>query len=137
LLNRPLGYLDCEYAPFFNILFYLHAILCFVGYGLFWQWLLKIGLQVLFSKGNLILVNALVRAANTLIQELETKFLAHGVMDVFGILYPYYLLQLDYEASFPKHLEVIKTTFYSSKTQLLDGVKTFVYEVLHVSDLDS
>jgi hypothetical protein len=48
---------------------------------------LKVGLQVLFSKGSLILVNALVGAIKTLIQELEKRFLAHGVMDVFGIVY--------------------------------------------------
>jgi hypothetical protein len=98
---------------------------------------LKIGLQVLFSKGSLILVNALVRVVEILILELETRFLAHGVMDVFGIVYLQYWLQPDCEASFPKHLEVIKTTFYSNKTQLLDAVETFVYKVLNVSDLDS
>jgi len=63
-------------------------------------------------------MNALVGVVETLIQELETRFLAHGVIDVFGILYSQYWLQLDCEASFPKHLKVIKTTFYSSKTQL-------------------
>jgi hypothetical protein len=58
-------------------------------------------------------------------------------MDVFGIVDPLYWLQPDCEAFFPKHLEVIKTTFYSNKTQLLHGVETFVYEVLNVSDLDN
>jgi hypothetical protein len=99
--------------------------------------MLKVGLQVLFSKGSLFLMNALVGVVETLIQELETRFLAHGVKDVFGISYPQYWLQPDCEASFPKHLEVIKTTFYSSKTQLMNGVETFVYEVFNVNDLES
>ncbi len=72
-----------------------------------------------------------------LVQELETRFLAHGVMDALGIMYPQYWLHVDYETSFPKHLVVIKITFYSSKTQLLDGVETFVPKVLNASDLDS
>jgi hypothetical protein len=72
-----------------------------------------------------------------LIQELETRFPTHGVMDILGIVYPLYWLQLDCEASFPKHLEIIKTIFYFGKTQLLDGVETFVFEVFNTNDLDS
>jgi hypothetical protein len=64
-------------------------------------------------------------------------FLAHGVMDALGIVHPQYWTQLDREMSFPKHLHVIKTTFCSSKTQFVDGVETFVFEVLNTNDLDS
>ncbi len=39
--------------------------------------------------------------------------------------------------SFPKHLIVIKTTLCFNKTQLLNGVETFVFEVLNASDLDN
>jgi hypothetical protein len=45
-------------------------------------------LQVLFSKGNLIIVDVLARAPETLIQELETRFPTHGVMDIIEIVYP-------------------------------------------------
>jgi len=61
-------------------------------------------------------VDVLASIAKTLIQELETRFLAHGVMDVLGIVYPQYWLQGDCETSFPKHLAIIKTIFCSSKT---------------------
>jgi len=36
-------------------------------------------------------------------------------MDAFKIVYPQYLLQLDCEASFVKHLEVIKQPFDMAK----------------------
>jgi hypothetical protein len=47
-------------------------------------------LQIWLSKVVLLLCNvdALVGATETLIQELETRFLAHGVMDALGIVYP-------------------------------------------------
>jgi hypothetical protein len=56
--------------------------------------LLEAWLQVWLSKVILLLCNvdALVGAVETLIQELETRFLAHGVMDVLGITYPQYWL---------------------------------------------
>jgi hypothetical protein len=37
-------------------------------------------------------VDVLVGVIKTLIQELETRFLAHGVMDALGIVYPQYWL---------------------------------------------
>jgi len=45
-------------------------------------------LQVLFFKGNLIVVDVLVGALETLIQELEIRFPTRGVMDILGIVYP-------------------------------------------------
>ncbi len=64
-------------------------------------------------------------------------FLAHGVMNVLGIVFPQSWSQLDCEMSFPKHFQVIKATFYSNKTQFVDAVETFVFEVLNTNDLDS
>jgi hypothetical protein len=54
--------------------------------------MLKARLQVLFLKNSLIVVDALARASKTLIQELETRFPTHGIMDAFGIIYPQYWL---------------------------------------------
>jgi hypothetical protein len=61
-------------------------------------------------------VDALAGAAKTLVEELETKFPTHGVMYALGIVYPQYWLQAYCETFFTKHLVVIKTTLYSSKT---------------------
>ncbi len=55
---------------------------------LLWQGMLKARIQVLFPKSSLIVVDTLVRASKTLIQELETRFPTHGIMDAFGIIYP-------------------------------------------------
>jgi hypothetical protein len=54
--------------------------------------LLEAWLQVWLSKVVLLLCNvdALVGIAKTLIQELKTRFLANGVMDALGIVYPQY-----------------------------------------------
>ncbi len=49
-------------------------------------------------------------------RELEIRFLAHRVMDALRIVYPQYWLQLDCDASFAKHLEVLKTKIYYGKT---------------------
>jgi hypothetical protein len=48
--------------------------------------------QVWLSKVVLLLCNvdALVGVAETLIERLETRFVTHGVMDAFGIVYPQY-----------------------------------------------
>jgi hypothetical protein len=61
-------------------------------------------------------VDVLAGATETLIQELETRFPTHGVMDAFGIVYPQYWSHADYETSFPKHLAIIKTILCSNKT---------------------
>ncbi len=82
-------------------------------------------------------MDVLARVEETLIQKLKTRFPTHGVMDVLEIVYPQYWLQAYCETTFSKHLVIIKTTFCSSKTHLLDGVETFVLEVLNANDLDS
>jgi hypothetical protein len=53
-------------------------------------------------------VCGLRRVAKSLIRELEIMFVAHGVMNALGITYFQYWLQLDCDASFIKHLEVLK-----------------------------
>jgi hypothetical protein len=58
-------------------------------------------------------------------------------MDALGIVYTQYWLQVECVTSFPKHLVLIKKNLCSNKTQLLDGVETFVLEVLNASDLDN
>ncbi len=119
------------------IFFFKFVEFCFIFMLL--QGLLETWLQVWLSKVVLLLCNVdvLARAAKTLIQELETRFPAHGLMDVLGIVYPKYWLQVECETSFPKKTCLIKTFFCSSKTQLSHGVETFVLEVLNASDLDS
>jgi hypothetical protein len=79
---------------------------------------LEAWLQVWLFKVVLLLCNVDVLAGviKTLIQKLEIRFLAHGVTNVLGIVYPQYWLQENYETSFPKHLAIIKITFYFSKT---------------------
>jgi len=46
---------------------------------------------------------------------LEIRFLAHGVMNALGIVYPQYWLQPDCDASFANLLQVFKATFYYGK----------------------
>jgi hypothetical protein len=57
---------------------------------MFLQGLLEAWLQIWLSKVVLLLCNvdALAGVVETLIQELETRFPTHGVMDVLGIVYP-------------------------------------------------
>jgi hypothetical protein len=52
-------------------------------------------------------------------------------MDVLGIVYPQYWLHLDSNASFAKHHEGIKVTFYSQKSQSwVNGWERKVFELL-------
>ncbi len=53
----------------------------------------------------------LTRVVKSLIRKLEIKFLAHGVKDVFRIVYPQYWLQPNCDASFAVHLKVLKIAF--------------------------
>ncbi len=63
-------------------------------------------------------------------------FLAHGVTNTLGIIYPQYWLQLDCEASFIKHLEVLKTIFYYGETHKVNEQEVKVHELLNTSDID-
>ncbi len=56
-------------------------------------------------------VCGLIRVTKILIKELEFGFSTHHVMDVPGIVYPQYWLQLHCDAYFAKHLEVLKIVF--------------------------
>jgi hypothetical protein len=44
-------------------------------------------------------VCALAKVVEGIIQELNTMFLSHAIMDALGIMYPYYWLRLDYDVS--------------------------------------
>jgi hypothetical protein len=71
------------------------------------------------------------------LMELEIKFPTHGVMNVLGIVYPQYWLQLDYDASFPNHLQVFKVVFYYGKTVCkVDKQKVQMQQLLNVTNLD-
>jgi hypothetical protein len=51
-------------------------------------------------------------AAQTLLDEMRTRFPAHSIMDALGTIYPQYWLQgQSAEVSFRKHLDVIKDFF--------------------------
>ncbi len=58
---------------------------------------------------------SLIGAGKNLIKELEIKFPTHGVMDVLGIVYLSYFLQLENDVSFAKHLEILKIVFIITK----------------------
>jgi hypothetical protein len=74
------------------IVFFQFVKFCFIFMLL--QRLLEAWLQVWLSKVILLLCNVDVLAGivKTLIQELKTRFLAHGFMDVLRIVYPQYWL---------------------------------------------
>jgi hypothetical protein len=76
----------------------------------------------------------LVKVAKNLMKELEIKFLAHGVVNVIGIVY---WLQLDYDASFASQLQVLKIAFCYGKTmRKVDEQKVQVQELINVTNLD-
>lgn len=70
-----------------------------------------------------------------MIQEHEARFLAHDVMDAFGIVYPQYSLQPNCEVFVSKHIHVIKTTFFSRFWR--DGEEIFMYKVLNANNVDN
>jgi hypothetical protein len=51
--------------------------------------------------------------------ELEWRFLNHGLMNDFGIIYSQYWLQLDCESTFVDHLALIKWHYCISKKLVL------------------
>jgi hypothetical protein len=57
-------------------------------------------------------------------------------MDIIGIMYPQYWMQSECDATFVKHLQVIKLTFYLGKTHKVDDQDMMVGELLNASDLD-
>ncbi len=78
----------------------------------------------------------LTRVAKSLIRELEIMFPAHGVLDIPGIIYPQYWLHLDCDASFAKHLEILKTFFCYGKTHKVNEQEVKVHELLNTSYID-
>ncbi len=57
----------------------------------------------------------LAGVAKILTKELEIKFPTQSVMNAFGIVYPEYQLQPNYDVSFANHLQVLKITFCYGK----------------------
>ncbi len=80
--------------------------------------------------------SVLTGVGKALIQELEIRFLAHGAMDALGIGYPQYWMQLECDATFVKHFQVIKSAFYLGKTHKVDDQDMMVGELFNVNDLD-
>jgi hypothetical protein len=78
----------------------------------------------------------LIGVGKKLIQELEIRFPTHGVMDVLGIVYSSYFLQLDSDVSFAKHLEILKIFFYYNKTHKVDLENVMVQDLLNANGLD-
>jgi len=66
-----------DFFSFFEIIFYFHAIICFVA----------LVDKTLLQKTIMCWV-ALAGASKMLVQKLKRKFPTHSVMDVFGIMYP-------------------------------------------------
>jgi hypothetical protein len=69
-----------------------------------------------------------------LVKELQGRFLAHGVMDNLGVVYPQYWLQSDVEECFNKRLDVIKVAFCHPKKMEYSDV--WILEVLLATSLD-
>jgi hypothetical protein len=79
----------------------------------------------------------LASVAKNLTGELEIKFPTQNVMNVFGILYPQYWLQLNYDVCFVTHLQVFKVTFcYGKILRKVDEQEVQVQEVLNAIDFD-
>jgi hypothetical protein len=63
----------------------------------------------------------------SLIDELDSRFPSHEVLDAFGILYPQYWVQEGTEDSFPHHHAVLKKQYSHRQTTIgKDGDFTFV-----------
>jgi hypothetical protein len=57
-----------------------------------------------------------------LIKELARCFIAHDFMNVFRIIYPQYWEASDAEATFARHLTILKVKFYHPKSKGLSGI---------------
>jgi hypothetical protein len=62
-----------------------------------------------------------IRIAKTLIQELSNCFFASYLMDAMGVVYPQYLLQLDAEEDFTKHILFIKGHYCYKRSLVARG----------------
>ncbi len=71
-----------------------------------------------------------------MVWEFEIRFLAHGVMDAFRIVYPQYWMDPKCDATFVKLLQIIKATFHLGKTHKVDDQNMMVGELLNANDLD-
>jgi hypothetical protein len=90
----------------------------------------------LHASRKFVVLFVLIGAGKVLIQDLEIRFPTHGVMNVLGILYPQFWVQLECDATFVKHLQVIKLVFCLGKTHKVDNQDMMVGELFNVSDRD-
>jgi hypothetical protein len=67
-----------------------------------------------------VVLSILIGVGKNLVLKLEIKFPTHGVMDALGIVCPKYWMQPKCDATFFKHLQIIKSTFYMGKTHKVD-----------------
>jgi hypothetical protein len=74
----------------------------------------------------------LIVVRKALVRNLEIRFPAHGVMNVFRIMYPQFWVQPECDATFVKHPQVIKLVFFLGKTHNVDDQNMMVGELLNV-----
>jgi hypothetical protein len=80
----------------------------------------------------------LVGIAENLTGELEIKFPTQSVINAFGIVYPQYWLQLNYDVAFANHLQVFKVTFcYGKIVCKVNEQEVQVQGLLHATNFDS
>ena len=68
--------------------------------------------------------------AEKVLLELEVRFPTVDVMDALGVIYPQYWLQGNYEASFRKHLTMIKDFYGEPRSVVHDGVRIVAPSIL-------
>jgi len=78
----------------------------------------------------LLISGFLYAAARKLMDEMKSKFLDHNLMDALGVVYPQYWMQGDCDASFCKHLDIIKNFCGESKWIGEDDTKRLVPAIL-------
>ena len=76
-------------------------------------------------------------AIGKVLLELEVRFPTMDVLDVLGVIYPQYWLQGDGEASFCKHLTVIKEFYGKPRSIVHNGVRIVAPPILDKYRLES
>jgi hypothetical protein len=81
-----------------------------------------------------IVKNQVKEAAEYLISELQSHFLAHGVIEALGVVFPQYWMMADCEEFFKRHISVIKAQHCYAKR--IGPDQTWVPKVLSSMSLD-
>lgn len=76
-------------------------------------------------------------AADQVVEEVRSRFPAHGLMDALGMVYPQYWKNGDPQALFRKHLDVIKAHFGESRSIGTGDDKILVPALLDARKLES